>query len=309
MRKHTDEELLEELKRVRDLLGRAPKQAELAQYSQYSANSYKRAFGGISKALIRIGEKPNIKLDYSLFDIHEEIRKVYTKIGRIPTVEDFNTHSKTSYGAFRKAAKGKTWFKLMIEAGLPLDEISNTNKRLITNEDLKNEVLRLKEKLGRYPTYYEMLRDGLFSCYSYSERFGSYVKAMHALGFTDYVNQSIYHNQNHIMGQDGIMYKSAFEANIADNLYGRLQNKQIKAYQYEKKVCPERTWTCDFFVETLSGKELWIEADGMAHNRKVPYGVGNEKIDYYIKHNIKYFVIKYRKRHTSVQLDEILKSA
>ncbi len=128
MRKHTDEELLEELIRIKDVLGRCPKQDELSKYSKYSANSYKRAFGGLSKAILKIGEKPNIKLDSSNYDIHKQIREVYDIIKHAPTIEEFNNLSDISYTAIRRATKNISWHTILIESGIPRGNGWNNEK-------------------------------------------------------------------------------------------------------------------------------------------------------------------------------------
>jgi hypothetical protein len=305
MRKHTDEELLNELVRIKKLLGRNPKQTDFVSNSKYSVNSYKRAFGGLSKALIKIGEKPNIKLDADNYDIKEQIIKVYNVIKRPPSIEDINALSDVSYTAIRRLTKDKPWHTLLIESGIPVEEMAGRIKRSVTNDELRLEILRLKEKLGRYPNYYDMIRDGIYSCNTYELRFGSYLKAMKALGFTDYQNQSIYHNQIHTSGKDGLVYKSMFEAEIANYLYDMKQQNKIQDYLYEQPICSEKTWTCDFVVTLSDKSKIWIEADGMGNTRAVPYGPDNEKIKYYIDNCFRFYVVKYR-RKISPQLDKIL---
>ncbi len=184
--------------------------------------------------------------------------------------------------------------------------MAGTMKRKITDEEFRIEILRLKQILGRYPNYYDVERGGIYSCDAYSRRFGSYIKAMHALGFTDYQNQSIYHAQIQTKGNDGLIYKSMFEAEIANYLLNKKTSSTITDYVYEKKVCEDRTWTCDFLITLPDDSKMWIEADGMGENRSVPYGPENEKIKYYIDNYFRFYVIKYRKSITK-QLDLIFK--
>jgi hypothetical protein len=63
--KETDEELLSELKRVCDELGRAPTILDLSKSCRFSQMSYRRAFGSFSAALKRIGYAANTNLKVS----------------------------------------------------------------------------------------------------------------------------------------------------------------------------------------------------------------------------------------------------
>jgi len=169
-------------------------------------------------------------------------------------------------------------------------------KHHITNDELKEEIICLKNKFGRYPTYKEMVNEGKFSCNTYETRFGSWSKAFKELGFDDYVSQSIYKKQIHSKGKDGITYKSLFESRIANILFQYKKDNKIKHYIYEKKVCDNKTWTCDFVITKNDNSEIWVECDGMEDRRKVPYDKGNNKIEYYKKNNIKYYIILYNKK-------------
>jgi len=295
-RKHTNEELLSELKRIVKILGRSPKQYEVQEMGKFSPNSYKRAFGGISKALILIGEKPNILHNRTREEGIDELSRLYKKLKRIPTIDEFTTLSNMSFVTFRKITNHKSWHSLLKEIGVSDDEMIDLKKHNVTNKELKEEIVRLKEKIGRYPTYKEMANEGKFSCNTYKIRFGSWSNAFKELGFDDYINQSIYKNQIHSKGKDKIIYKSLFESRIANILFELKNNNKIKNYEYEKKICERRTWTCDFVIIKNDNSKIWVECDGMGKNRKDPYDCNNEKIQYYKNNNINYYIIPYKKK-------------
>ncbi len=291
--KISDEELLAELKRIRDLLNRAPRQKEVQEHSKFSVNAYKRAFGGINNALKKIGEIPTMEFGQTKEKALSELKRIYKELGRIPTTDEFSTLSTMSYVTFRKLVENKSWHTVLKEIGISDDELINLRKHNVSNEELKNEIVRLKEIYGRYPTYNEMSTCGIFSPDLYSTRFGSWSKSFIELGFADYVSQSVYKNQIHSQGKDGIMYRSYFESSFGNLLFELKEMNKIKNYIYEKKVCENKTWTCDFVIETNDGEEIWIELDGMMGNRKNPYDENNEKIAYYIKNNLSYQIITY----------------
>lgn len=290
-RKHTDAELLEEITRVRDLLGRAPKAQDMTEHSKFSLNSYKRAFGGITNALLKIGEKPTFIRNQTKEDVISELQRLCKELGRIPTVNEFSKLSSMSFVTMRKIAQYQSWHSLLKEAGISDDEMIHLKKHNVTNEELKEEILRLKNKIGRYPTYNEMSIEGKYSCNTYEQKFGSWSKAFIALGFDDYEPQSIYKNQIRTIGKDGYTYRSHFEARGANILYELVMNDKIIQYEYERKVCNNRPWTCDFVVTANDGQEYWIEFDGMMESRKEIYDDNHEKIRYYKDNNIKYIII------------------
>jgi hypothetical protein len=167
------------------------------------------------------------------------------------------------------------------------------NNRNITDQELKDEVERLRLKLSRLPGYYDMVQLGVYSPETYSERFGSYIQALKHFGY-DYTSESQWYNQTHTAGKDGRCYKSKFEANIADCLFDLKSAGKILSYEYEKPVCADRKWTCDFYIE-LDGKSYWLEADGMGKNRFDPYDGDNEKIEYYAANGYRHLIIPYKK--------------
>lgn len=292
MRKYTDEELLIELERLTTQLGRIPKQKDFKANSHISVNAYKRAFKGIVPALELIG-RLNKKI-ITEEECLEDIKRLYKQLGKVPTIDDIIKFGNISYYRLRNILSHKPWHIIIEKIGAPPEEIGDIKKRNISKEDLKNEIIRLKKKLGRYPTYNEMTNEGKFSTTTYSDKFGSWSKALYALGFDDYVPQSVFKKQIHVRGKDGIIYKSKFEERIANVLFDYKNKNLIDYYEYEKRVCEHRTWTCDFFVVNKE-RTIWIECDGMANRRKNPYDENNEKIKYYIANNLVYYILPYKK--------------
>jgi transposase-like protein len=87
-------------------------------------------------------------------------------------------------------------------------------------------------------------------------------------------------------GKDGILYRSIFEASVADYLF----DAKIP-YEDQKQVCKERCWRCDFY---LPKQKLWLEVDGLGDTRKEydrTYQVYLDKINYYKSNNYNYFVL------------------
>jgi hypothetical protein len=287
---YSDDELLQHIVDLKSLLGRTPTQEDITTAGKYAIGAFKRHFGTYNNALKRLGLRHNMKFGFSPQEIINDILRVAVEIGRSPTAYEFWHRSNTvSYiTASEKLGLNRNWNKTLKKCGLKV-----LNNRNITDDELKEEVERLNIKLGRLPGYYDMVQVGVYSPETYADRFGSYTKALKHFGY-DYVPDSQWQNQTYTKGSDGVLYRSKFEANIANALLSLKTSGVITSYEYEKIVCSERKWTCDFFVKTQS-KELWIEADGMGKNRFDPYDLDNEKIEFYTANNYKYLIIPYKK--------------
>lgn len=181
--KISDKDLLDELKRLKEVLGRNPK-AEDLKIGKYSIKGYNRAFGGISKALILIGERPTFYRNLTKEDLVNEIKRIYEETGKVPTSTIFIDKAKFSYKTAKSIMGKMPWYILLKECNLFTEEQIESVKRVpISTEDLRNEIIRLKEIYGRCPTYTDILNDGNISASAYTYKYGSYQKAMEALGF------------------------------------------------------------------------------------------------------------------------------
>lgn len=84
----------------------------------------------------------------------------------------------------------------------------------------------------------------------------------------------------------GVNYRSKAEAAIAKHLV-----KHDINFEYEKKVCEGRTWTCDFY---LTDHDYWVEYDGLGEFRPVtgcPDYDNHPKIDYYESSGRKFIIL------------------
>jgi hypothetical protein len=134
---------------------------------------------------------------------------------------------------------------------------------------------------------------------------------MHECGFPNYVTNDRYVNGNRrgdCNGLDGNEYLSGLERTIGDILFEFKNANKIKDYEYERSVCEEKSWTCDFKIFFLDGRVFWLEADGLGKSRYHPYSSGkNEKINFYVDNNINFVIISYHTADIRKKLEEILK--
>jgi len=109
----------------------------------------------------------------------DEIIRLYEKLGRSPyskEMEEIGKFSKTAYNN-----QFGTWNNALIESGLDV----NVNRK-ITEEDMKNEILRLNEKLGDVPTFSDMKKFGKYCPELYNKRMGTYRDAIKSCGLEPY---------------------------------------------------------------------------------------------------------------------------
>lgn len=289
--KYSEKELLCYLLELKQILGRTPTQKDIDGGGRYASGAYKRHFGTYNKALDKLNIRHNVKFGISEQEIIDDIITVSKKLMRSPSTKEFTRLSGTvsSAMAIKKLNCGSSWNGVIKKCGLKI-----LNNRNITDFELKEEIERLRGQINRIPGYYDMVQLGCYSPETYAYKFGSYLKALKRLGYNNYIPNNQWHNQTYTRGNDGALYKSKFEANIANCLLDLMVASKISYYEYEKQVFSGRQWTCDFFI-IQGGEEIWLEADGMGKNRNNPYGSENEKINFYNNNNYTYIIIKYKR--------------
>lgn len=284
-----EKEIIEEIVRISKKLGKTPSEKEFTTHSILSADLVKLRFGRFNKALVMAGLRVNIGRGLSFEDIKSEIERISKLLNKTPTRRELIKYSKTfrSIKAVLLATKSKTWNECLTKCGFEINHLYN-----IPDEDLIAEIKRLEKELDRLPGPREMREFGKYDPGAYSRKSGTYVKTLRDFGF-DYVPTNQWKGQQYTKGKDGQIYRSKFEANIANILYGLVKNGTINNYEYEKRVCKERQWTCDFYL-TIKTRKCWVEADGIENKRENPYNEDNEKIEYYETHGYDYLIIKYK---------------
>ena len=288
--KYTDEELLNHILDLQKSLSRTPTQQDINTAGKYAIGAYKRHFGTYNKALEKLNIKYNMKFDISEKTIIDDILRISNILNMAPTVSEFDKLSSTvsHMTVYAKLNCGLSWNSVLKKCGHKV-----VNNRNITDDEFKEEIEKLKTQPNRIPGYYDMLQLGCYSPETYAERFGSYLLSLKHFGY-DYTPDSQWQNQTYTRGNDGILYRSKFEANIGNVLFDLKNAGIIASYEYEKQVCSDRKWTCDFYI-IKNNKEMWLEADGMGKNRYSPYDIDNEKIEFYNNNGYRYIIVPYKK--------------
>jgi ferredoxin len=210
----SDQQYLDELKRLADELGRTPTSADLAEKGKYSIQPYQRRWGSWSNALDEVGMKPRQRAAVSDDELIDELQRLADEIGRTPSVTDINQHSEFSESTYMKRFDGITAAR--VEAGLngkidrterveftcewcgeteekiPSEAKSReycsstcANKAVsgVTDEQLLETLRELAEDLGRAPTGREFNQHTEYWHCSLGHRFGSYSQAIREIGY------------------------------------------------------------------------------------------------------------------------------
>ena len=169
-------ELLTELRRLADRLGRTPSMTDAAERGEFSPSTYQSRFGSWNDAVIEAGLHPNSVDDcrYSETELVAELRTVADELGKTPTKADMREHGAYSPTTYVDRFGG--WRDALAEADLSTD--SRGTK--IPRRELLAELETMAESLGRPPTSTEMDEDGVFSASTYFRRFDTWAAAVDA---------------------------------------------------------------------------------------------------------------------------------
>lgn len=179
-----ESDLLDDLRRVADELGRRPTSEDIDERGAYSASTYYRRFDSWQAALEAAGvadeyEDPSAE-HLSDEDLLDEIGRMADVLGRPPTygeMDELGAHSPSTY-----RRRFGSWREAVREAGFSTEPISGGAKRRIPERELLDELRRLADEYGRPPTYEELQADGRFAGATYLSRFGSWNEALEAAG-------------------------------------------------------------------------------------------------------------------------------
>lgn len=111
--KISEKEILDDLIRIKNIINRTPQQKDITEHGIYSINVYKRAFGGINNALLKIGCVPEVYFGYEKEDVINEIKRLQAVLNKAPTSAEFSANAKLSYITARKIFDNMTWKQIL----------------------------------------------------------------------------------------------------------------------------------------------------------------------------------------------------
>lgn len=164
------DELLSELRRLNDKYGKATSTL-MREHGKYSTRTYSLRFGSWSEALQEAGLDINREQNISEENLIKELQRLADQLGETPREADMDSKGKYSRGPYKN--QFGSWNDVIKEAGLT----PNVRKD-ISKSELREELQRLAEELGRPPRKYEMTNRGKFGSATYKRKFGSWSNAI-----------------------------------------------------------------------------------------------------------------------------------
>jgi len=171
------EELLDEIHRLQDELGRVPRLADMREHGKYSNSPYNREFGSWTSALEAAGYKPNTRQTVTDTELIENLRKITEELGHPPTRNEADVHGDYGTSTYEKRFGG--WTSALKEADIDLPD---EDYRIPTAE-LLEEVARVADVVDGNPTIADIDTSGEYSYETYRQRFGSWTKALREAGY------------------------------------------------------------------------------------------------------------------------------
>jgi len=176
-------DLLAELRRVAESMGRCPTSEEFDEQGCFSAATYFRRFDSWAAALDRAGVSGSYpspsRRQVSDDDLLAELDRLASALGRPPTETEMSELGDHSPKTYRR--RFGSWEAALGAAELDLDRrVTGGGKRRIPTAKLVADVRRVAEERGRPPTVAEIRRDGEYAVTTYLDRFGSWNAALDA---------------------------------------------------------------------------------------------------------------------------------
>lgn len=175
---YTEEELLEELHRLKKQLSKSPEAQDMTDYGKYGENTYLRRFGSWNEALEKAGLTINKTGKVSNEELKNELLKLAEEESDGKYLPASLMREKGKFSSNVYESRFGSWNKALKEVGLEIRTHQD-----FTKNDLIQELKRVSEEVGRTPTY-EMLDDfGKYGKSTYERSFGSWSNALEEAGF------------------------------------------------------------------------------------------------------------------------------
>ncbi|AEH39283.1 homing endonuclease associated repeat-containing protein [Halopiger xanaduensis] len=175
-RRIPDKQLLAELDRLEDELGRSPTIREMDELGDYSAATYKERFDSWTNALQLAGYEPIQEYRVCKEAILDEIVSLADPHGKPPTATEMRSRGEYSV----KVAQNHfgSWNEALQAAGY-----DPHHRHRISDEELLEEIHRLVDELDKVPTAQEMSDHGQYSHRPYFRRWDGWQAAVRAAGY------------------------------------------------------------------------------------------------------------------------------
>lgn len=171
------EELIADLHRVADKLGRPPSRVEYRKHGDHAASTQRKRFGTWSDAKREAGWKvsPNT---HSADELLADLERVGELVGGNPSIDDYREHGMASISTYQ--SRFGSWAEAKAAAGY-----ERSNPRGLGKGELLADLRRVADELGYSPSQREYDKHGKHSSYTVKDRFGLWNEAKNAAGLAE----------------------------------------------------------------------------------------------------------------------------
>lgn len=174
----SEKELLDELRRIAEIVGRTPKESDVKKHGICSRGPFIDQFGTWNEALIAAGFTPNRHTEFSDSDFIEDLQRVAASLGYTPRKEDYGEHGR--FGTSTVTRAFGSWSDALREAELEIPRRS----RQYSRDDLLEELHRVSTAVGGgRPMTADLVAHDAPTPATYRARFGSWRNALAEAGF------------------------------------------------------------------------------------------------------------------------------
>lgn len=176
-------EIISELRRIADQLGRAPTMPEFNANAEMTSGAVQSTFGSWRDGLQAIDLEP-ISHTLSNADITDELRRVAAELDHSPSVREMAEHGSIAPSTVENHFG--SWNDGLEAAGL-----ATTMDAKATKTEVIDAIQALTDQLSRPPTATEMDNRGKFSTAVAQRRFGDWNSALQAAGYEPHTVRDI----------------------------------------------------------------------------------------------------------------------
>lgn len=218
------EELLDELSRLAEEIDATPTREDMTSEGRFSPRPYIREFGSWNNALREVGFEPTHRINISDEELLEGIKKLAEELGRPPTSPEMESMGRFSMIVYPR--RFGSWNKALEMAGYEIHLPRKAHDK--SNEELLEEIRRLRDDLDRRPTITDMDERGAYSSKVYRSRFDSWNNAIEEAGLEP--------RQFPFEGEDNPQWKGGLVTEYGSNWQAQ-REERLKMDDFECKIC------------------------------------------------------------------------
>lgn len=243
IRARTKEDLIDDLKRIANLVGKTPSSRNIKDHSIYEYKDYFKFFDSYQAAIkeARLNDvKRKKKVNHSKNQKQSELINYFLEktreLERLPTKKDLQDDEKHNYmeyyrvfGSYKNAIIESGLAEIVNKQKKPADFLKEINS-FLTNQQLVEFLLMLADKYGRPPKVTDLKLENKYSAIIFRKRFGSWRNALKSAG----ISTSIYtKKKTHLDKVDILKWVANY---ISNHENAPARNKIIKKFKIHNEI-------------------------------------------------------------------------